>query len=230
LVINTVRLFSDLGLSKALIYRKDDIQEAADAAFVLIPVMNTALFALVFLGAPYIAIFFNDKTVGPLVRVMASTLVIYSLGTVPTALLEKELEFRKIVLPSTLSNIGYALVSILLAFVGLGVWGIALGYVFQSLLQTVLIWVVSPWRPTFKFEKRTVSEILGYGKYVVSVSLGTFLMVNLDNAFGHSAKFRYDHLIVSSLEVKYLLDNCDILTSYERLLLKGIGEKYKEEE
>ena len=183
LVINTVRLFSDLGLSKALIYRKDDIQKAADAAFVLIPVMNTVLFALVFLGAPYIAIFFNDKAMGPLVRVMVSTLVIYSLGTVPSALLEKELEFKKIVLPSTLSNIGYALVSILLAFAGLGVWSIALGYVFQSLLQTLLIWVVSPWRPTFKFDKRTVSEILGYGKYVVSVSLGTFLMVNLDNAF-----------------------------------------------
>ena len=54
--------------------------------------------------------------------------------------------------------------------------------------------------------------------------------VNLDNPFGHSAKFRYDHLIVSSLEVKYLLDNCDTLPSYERLLLKGIGEKYKEDE
>ena len=54
--------------------------------------------------------------------------------------------------------------------------------------------------------------------------------VNLDNPFGHSAKFRYDHMIVSSLEVKYLLDNCDTLTSYERFLLKGVGKKYKEEE
>ena len=47
--------------------------------------------------------------------------------------------------------------------------------------------------------------------------------VNLDNPFGHSAKFRYEHLIIPNPElITFLLENSDKLTSYERFLLKGI--------
>ena len=55
--------------------------------------------------------------------------------------------------------------------------------------------------------------------------------VNLDNPFGHSAKFSYDHLIIENPElIKHLLEISDKLTSYERFLLKGVGDKYTEEE
>ena len=51
--------------------------------------------------------------------------------------------------------------------------------------------------------------------------------VNLDNPFGHSAKFRYDHLIIENPElIKHLLENSDKLTSYERFLLKSIRDNH----
>jgi len=54
--------------------------------------------------------------------------------------------------------------------------------------------------------------------------------VNLDNPFGHSAKFKYEHLIIPNPElIKYLLEASDKLTSYERFLLKGKRGKHTEE-
>jgi len=55
--------------------------------------------------------------------------------------------------------------------------------------------------------------------------------VSLNNPFGHSAKFRYEHLIIPNPElITFLLENSDKLTSYERFLLKGIRGKHTEEE
>jgi len=51
--------------------------------------------------------------------------------------------------------------------------------------------------------------------------------INLDNPFGHSAKFRYDHLIIPNpVLIKYLLEASDKLTSYERFLLKSIRDNH----
>ena len=51
--------------------------------------------------------------------------------------------------------------------------------------------------------------------------------VSLDNRFGHSAKFRYNHLVIPSLELrKTRLENSPLLTSYEKSLLRGLRDKY----
>jgi PST family polysaccharide transporter len=183
LVINILQLFRDLGLGQALIYWQKDIEKAADAAFFLIVAMSIILFILAFLAAPFAAIFFDSETVEPLVRVLAITIVISSLNMVPSALMEKELEFKRLALPSTLSNVGYALISLPLALIGQGAWSIIWGKVGQLSIQAILVWVVSPWRPTFKFDKRVALAILKYGKYVLSASIAIFFTYNLDNAF-----------------------------------------------
>jgi len=93
------------------------------------------------------------------------------------------LEFKRLALPSTLSNVGYALISLPLALIGQGAWSIIWGKVGQLSIQAILVWVVSPWRPTFKFDKRVALAILKYGKYVLSASIAIFFTYNLDNAF-----------------------------------------------
>jgi len=47
--------------------------------------------------------------------------------------------------------------------------------------------------------------------------------VHVDNQFGHSAKFKYNHLVIPSLNmIKIRLENTDLLTSYEKSVLMKI--------
>ena len=183
LAINSMGLFRDLGFGATLIYKKDDSEHtAANTAFILLPLVASALFLIAYFAAPYIAIFFNNAAVEPIVQVLALTFVISSFGTVPSMLLEKELEFKKKVLPETVPIIGYACVTIWLAMNGYGVWSLVYGQIVSAMLTAGLIWLVSDWRPTFEFDRKIARELFGYGKHIMGASIIIFLITNIDDA------------------------------------------------
>jgi len=183
LAINTMGLFRELGFGAALIYKKDDSNHtAANTAFLLLPVVATILFALAYLSAPYAAVFFNTATVEPIIRILSLTFIISSFGTVPSMLLEKELEFKKKVIPEVVPVAGYACMTIWLALHGYGVWSLVYGQITSAVLVVVLIWMVSDWRPTFSFDKEVAKGLFGYGKHILGASVVIFLITNIDNA------------------------------------------------
>ena len=183
LAINSMGLFRDLGFGATLIYKKDDSKHtAANTAFILLPLVASALFLIAYFAAAYIALFFDNAAVEPIVQVLALTFVISSFGTVPSMLLEKELEFKKKVLPETVPIIGYACVTIWLAINGYGVWSLVYGQILSAILTAGLIWLVSDWRPTFKFDRKIARELFGYGKHIMGASIVIFLIMNLDDA------------------------------------------------
>lgn len=150
LAINSMGLLRELGFGAALIYKKDDSDHTAtNTAFVLLPIVASVFFVLAYLSAPYVAMFFDNVAVEPIVRVLALTFIISSFGTVPPMLLEKELEFKKKVLPETVPVAGYACVTIGLALHGYGAWSMVYGQITSAVLRAV-----SDWRPTFKFDWR----------------------------------------------------------------------------
>jgi O-antigen/teichoic acid export membrane protein len=183
LAINTMGLFRDLGFGATLIYKKDDSNHtAANTAFLLLPAVAAILFALSYLSAPFVAVFFNNTAVEPVIRILSLTFIISSFGTVPSMLLEKELEFKKKVIPETVPVVGYACVAIGLAVHGCGVWCLVYGQITSAVLMVVLIWMVSDWRPTFSFDKEVAKGLFGYGKHILGASVVIFLITNMDDA------------------------------------------------
>ncbi len=183
LAVNSMGLFRDLGFGAALIYKKDDENyTAANTAFIIIPIVATILFALAYISAPYIAQFFDNATVEPIVRLLALTFIISSFGTVPSVLLEKELEFKKKALPEVASRIGYAVVTIGLAFQGYGVWSLVYGQIASAVIMLILLWIVSDWRPTLSFDGKVAWEMFRYGGPIIVGAITIFLFTNIDDA------------------------------------------------
>lgn len=182
LTISTIGIFKDLGLGAALIHREEDIEKAADTAFLILPVFATVLFALAFFSAPFVATFFDNRSAAAIIRVLAFTLIISSFGTIPSNLLEKEMEFKKKVIPEILPQIGYAIVAITLALWGYGVWSLVWGQIVSALAGATLIWFFIDWRPKFRFDKFAAKKMLSYGKEITAASFIIFLHSNLDDA------------------------------------------------
>jgi len=185
LAIDALLLFQEMGLGSALIYRQDEVEEAADTAFFAILVTSIISYGLAYAAAPWVSqlAMQPDPRITPVLRVLALTLVISSLGRVPMVLLAKEMDFRRRLVPSILPSLVYAVLAPLLALAGLRVWSIVIGQVVSSVLQAVAIWWVTGWRPRRRFVPRLAWELFDYGKHIIASQILIFGITNIDDAF-----------------------------------------------
>lgn len=188
LAINALLLFQELGFGAALIYRQEDIEEAADTAFWAVLGTSTALYVVAFLAAPLVASIFSKTPasaaeVTSILRVLAVTLVISALGKVHYTLLAKELDFRRKVIPEFLGQLGGAITSLALAFLGFGAWSIVYGRVLEASAMTILVWAFFRWRPRFRFHRKLTGEMFAYAKHILGSQVLVFFITNIDDAF-----------------------------------------------
>lgn len=95
-VIAGIQTFSSLGLGGALIHRKDVSEETLSTAWTMSLLRSTAIYAAIFLCAPWVARFYETPSVSPILRVVALRILLASAAnTSGVAMLRKELRFHK---------------------------------------------------------------------------------------------------------------------------------------
>ena len=183
LALGVLELFSELGFSSALIYRKDNLEEAANTTFVAVIASSVVLYALAWLASPLVGTFFRNDALVPVLRVLAVTLVISSVTQVPFTMAVKEMGFKSKVLPEMISILIGSVVSIALAVLGYGVWSIVWGQLIISLMTAILVWFFCPWRPSLSFDWGVAKELWEYGKHIIGSQVMIFFITNIDDAF-----------------------------------------------
>jgi O-antigen/teichoic acid export membrane protein len=183
LAIYSLVFLQELGFSSALIYRQKDVEAAANTAHWTILASSALLYLAAFVASPLVAQFFRSPEVTPVLRVLALTMVISSFSRVPYTLLAKELDFRKKVLPEVAGSIVGNLAALLLAWAGWRVWALVAGELISASLITILVYLVSSWRPKFQFVRALFSELFGYGKHIAVSQVLIFGITNIDDLF-----------------------------------------------
>jgi O-antigen/teichoic acid export membrane protein len=183
LSISALELFQDAGLESALIYRRTEVKEASDTVFIVVIASSFIICLVAILLAPLIGRFFREPAVVPILRVLALTLPISSLGRVPFVLLGRELDFRRRIIPELTSSLIASVVVIVLAYRGFGVWSLVWREIIRQSLAAILVWPMSSYRPRLRFDSRIARELFDYGKHIVSAQTLVFLITNIDNAF-----------------------------------------------
>ena len=173
-------IFKDAGLGSALIQRQDDVEEAADTAFTLNLLLGIVLATILFLCAPLIAGYFSEPLVTQLLRVLSVVFVITPLGTTHTVLLRQKLDYKRKVVADLAGDAGKGFASIALALSGAGVWSLILGQVIGASCLVIAVWVVSPWRPKLRIDRKLTHELASYGASILGIDLLTTLNNNID--------------------------------------------------
>jgi len=167
MVIAFSQIFWDAGMGKALIQRQTDIEAAADTAFWVNITLGILIAGLLYLLAQPIALtFFQDYRVTTVLQVMTVQVMLGALSSVQTALLQKEMGFRKLfwVRLATVSLPGLA--SIPLAWNGMGYWALVSGTLTGQAVQTTMLWYMSHWRPSGTFQPGLAKEMGQFGAWV----------------------------------------------------------------
>ena len=171
LSISLLDVMKDLGVTAALIYRQDMGDEEADVAFTLNVVSGLAFCALCWALGPLAAAFFHDPRVTDLTRVLGLSFVLYGLGGVHSALLQKHLRFGRGFLPDLAQGAVKGVVSVWLAVHGLGYWSLVWGHLAGAAATTAANWLLLPWRPRPRLRRDATRRLLGYGLQTTLVNL-----------------------------------------------------------
>jgi O-antigen/teichoic acid export membrane protein len=180
LTMDYLAIISDLGFGAALIQKKDKITESANVAFFINFFANIALTLIIFFIAPYAALFFREPELTAVLRWLSLTFVLKSGGVIQNVLLQRELNFRKKIVPELSSAIIKAVVSITLAFMGFGVWALVTGQLIGVLSTSIILWIVVPWRPQFHWDTKIAKDLFTYGLSIMGVSALTSWEDNFD--------------------------------------------------
>lgn len=182
MIIIAIQMFRDLGFGQALIYHKTDVQKNAETTFVMSGLFGFVAWGVMWIMSPIVAkVFGNAALIWPL-RIMSSSVVLSSLATVPSIMLERELEFRKRAMPEFALGISYATVAIILAVKGFGIWSLVWGQVASVFAQSTVTWLVAGWKPAVSFHKSNAARTLNYGKPLMAASVLYLAFFYVDNA------------------------------------------------
>ena len=178
-----IKVLSDMGMSAALIQRKDEDLKPVDydTAFWAGIVWGLFLAAIVtFAVAPIAASFFNEPLLKTIIPVLSISFLLKPLTTVHIVNITREMDFKKIVLPRNISNITAAVIAIIMALTGFGVWSLVFQRVLTNLFLAVIYWFVSDWRPKIRFSPISFKKIFSFGVYTTGTKVLNFLTGNID--------------------------------------------------
>lgn len=163
LAIDYLSILSDFGLGAALVHRRENIEEASDIAFSFNLLIGVGLTCIVLVISPYIATFFHEPSLTPILRWLGVTFTINSIGSIHKALLQRDLKFGKKLIPEMGNTFVKGGLSIGLAVMGYGVWSLVLGQLAGVSISAFLLWMVVPWRPHLLIRSNIASQLFTYG-------------------------------------------------------------------
>lgn len=179
-VINFFGYFSDVGLAAALIQKKTTLtKEDLATTFTIqqILVLSGAGVLLFFSGK--IQNYYNLPQEGIyLFYGMLLAFLLSSLKTIPSVLLEREIQFQKLILPQVLETLVFNVVAVYSAMNGLGINSFTYAVIARGLVGLVAIYIVYPWQPKIGIYKQSVSALFKFG---VPYQINTFLAVLKDD-------------------------------------------------
>jgi len=179
-VIQYLEVINTLGMGTAVISRRDKLDEAANAAFAISAVLGVGLYAVAWVGAPFIAAYFREPAVTALLRVVALVLPLSAVGAIPGALIQRDLRFGINVIPDLSSSLAKGGVSIVLAWQGFGVWSLVWGQITSTLVASILQWIFARWRPARCYDRQVTREMLSFGGHIIAVGFIGALLNNVD--------------------------------------------------
>lgn len=163
--------FTDSGMGSALIQKKDKNEDDYNTVFWFNFIVSIIFYILLFIGAPYIAVFYHMPILKDVTPVVAITLILGALSTVHTTRLSINLQFREQSIISIVSMIVTGVIGIALAYLGYGVWALVFQNIASSLLTVILVWLALRWVPRLSFSMKSFRELFGFGSRILGSSL-----------------------------------------------------------
>lgn len=165
--------FIDSGFNLAIIRKQDRTEDDFSTAFIFSMTVAMASYLLLWLGAPYIASFYDLPILKQITRVISFNLVISTISSMHNAKLSICLDFFSKAKISVFAVVGSCSLGLWMAYDGYGVWALVAQVMTASLIRSLLLFYYVRWIPTMRFSSSSFKSMFSFGsKMLVSGVIG----------------------------------------------------------
>ncbi len=156
-----ISFFTDFGFGAALIQKKDKLtQQDISTTFTLQFGVTLIIFLLVFLFKDLIAGIFGYSDVGTyLLLSLVFSIFVSSFKTIPAVMLERGINFGKLVIPQIAESIAFNGLLVILVVQGFGISSFTWAFLVSSLVGVPFYYMVSPWGIKFGVYKESLRHL-----------------------------------------------------------------------
>jgi O-antigen/teichoic acid export membrane protein len=174
-------LLVDQGLGDAVIQRPTLTRRQLDTAFWASMVTGVIIALIAIVLAIPIASVLGQPQLQPIIQVLSVTFILSGLASIQTDLLRREMAFGSLAV-RRLASVGVGgIVGVGMALGGFGAWSLVGQQVASAMASVVMLWAVTPWRPSRQFSRQDFGELFGFGIRVVGGDVLNFISRNTDN-------------------------------------------------
>lgn len=171
--------FIDSGFSTALIRKPDANEKEFSTVFYFNIVVAVFFYLALFISAPYIADFFKQPVLRPIVRVQAVSLIVNSLIVVQVAMLTIKLDFKSLAKRSVFATLISGLIGVSMAYTGFGVWALVSQNVLSSIINLIYTCWLCRWYPSERFNVQAFKKLGAFGSKLLASGLIHTIYVHL---------------------------------------------------
>jgi lipopolysaccharide exporter len=185
-IVAFLQIFADAGVSNAIIHFQEISNVQLSSLYWLNVSLSVLLAVILAVSSSYIADWYKQPELISLLYIAASTLIISSLGQQLRVNAQKNLQFSQLVKIELSAVISGFLLSVLLAWYGLGVYSIAIGTLLTAVIYCLLAWIflANGWRPKLQLKLSEIKEFLKYGGYMIGNNLVSTVNGQIDILIG----------------------------------------------
>lgn len=173
--------FAQMGVGSAIIQKESLTDEDVRAAFTSSALLGIVFSGLTFVFAPLGLYIFDSPHVIPVIRALGFSFLLSGLSTTALSMLRRRLDFRSQAIIDISSYVlGYGVVGVLLALMGLGVWSLVVASLSQAALTVVIAYLLARHSLFPSFQWTTHKRLFSFGGRLSVISFLEFIGFNVD--------------------------------------------------
>lgn len=162
--ITFLLLLKEFGLGPAIVQSQSLDEGILQKIFAVLIIISFLLVVTVVASAPFIAIFFNEPTLQPILQVLTIQFLLIPVESIPYALLQKSMKFKRMAIVEVTTGIVGGVATLLFAIYDFGVWALVYGNLVLTACRAILLNISSPWfaKPDFH-DLNKIRKYITYG-------------------------------------------------------------------
>ena len=177
--LNLSAVFISCGFATALIQKKDADDTDFSTIFFCSLACSAVIYGVLFAIAPLVADFYAEPSLCKILRIFALQVPMSVYHSIQVAYISRHMMFRKTFVSSIINAVLSGAVGIGMALMGWGVWALVGQSLTSTVINTVILALMVPWKPRLVFSWESAKKLMKFGSGVLGAELSATFFLEL---------------------------------------------------
>ncbi len=172
-------VFITCGFATSLIQKKDADDTDFSTIFFCSLVCSFVIYGVLYAIAPLVAAFYSEPSLMKILRIFALQVPLSVFNSIQMAYISRHMLFRKTFVSSIINSVLSGAVGVGMALAGWGVWALVGQALTATVINTLILAIMVPWRPKWIFSWESAKKLMKYGSGILGAELSATFFLEL---------------------------------------------------